>query len=72
MRNINDVMPKLPPNSWGAVLNWIPEKIEIDNMTVKSPLPFDSKWHRITKIPGHREIIVDDKVIRQVDDEKLK
>ncbi len=71
MKDINDYMPKLPPNSWGARLNWIPKKIEIDGLIHKSPLPFDSKWHTINRVPGHKEMIIDGHIIKRSDDRKL-
>ena len=61
MKNINDVMPKLPKNHFGAVLNYIPSRPEIKQL-VKT-FPFDSKWH--TVISHEKTLCIDGKMIRQ-------
>lgn len=71
MKDINDYLPKLPKNSLGLALNWRPEDAELKNLITKSPLPFDSKWHTLGKIPGLNELVIDGKSIRQSDDSKL-
>ncbi len=50
MKDLNDLMPKIPNMRWGAVTNFTPtnEKIkELDRM-----LPSDRKWHSIIESPG--------------------
>ena len=71
MRDINDILPKLPPNSLGLAMNWKPEQAELKNLVTKSPLPFDGRWHTLGRIPGHTDLVVDGKFIRRSDDSKL-
>lgn len=43
MKDINDLMPKLPKNSFAALLNFIPNKAEAHQLL--KTFPFDSRWH---------------------------
>ena len=58
MRDINNILPKLPKNSWGALTNYLPGPTHVNEM--RQILPYDSKWHTIfreadqTHIDGKR------------------
>lgn len=59
MRDINNYLPKLPKNSFGALTNFKPNKIEREEMIRK--FPFDSKWHEIFN--EKNQITIDGKTI---------
>lgn len=69
--DINDRMPKLPPNSWGAVMDWIPSKVEIDDFVLNSPFSYNSKWHTINRSPTKDGLIIDGKEIKNVSSKRL-
>ena len=47
MRDINDILPKLPKKTFGAVMNFYPDKGTQKNLL--KTLPYDSKWHTILR-----------------------
>lgn len=62
MKDINDLMPKIPNMRWGALMNKPPESAaqlrELDKF-----MPDDKKWHTIFE--DSNEVIFDNKVIRK-------
>lgn len=67
MRDINDIMPKIPDMKWGALLNKQPtnKKIrELDRM-----LPHDKRWHTVFDFQDH--VYVDDIRIEKEDKKSL-
>lgn len=56
MRDINDIMPKIPNMKWGALTNKYPTNKnvkELDKM-----LPHDKKWHTVFDFDD--QVYVDD------------
>ncbi len=45
MKDINDIMPKIPGMRWGAVLNHIPSSQRIREMD--KLFPSNGKWHTV-------------------------
>lgn len=67
MRDINDIMPKIPDMKWGALLNKQPtnKKIrELDRM-----LPHDKRWHTVFDFQDH--VYVDDIRVEKEDKKSL-
>lgn len=67
MRDINDIMPKIPDMKWGALLNKHPtnKKIrELDRM-----LPHDKRWHTVFDFQDH--VYVDDIRVEKEDKKSL-
>ena len=60
MRDINDLMPKVPNMRWGALMNWAPEHAELKQLD--KLMPNDKKWHTIFR--DDSETIFDNRVIR--------
>lgn len=50
MKDINDVMPRIPGMSWGAVTNLSP-KIQNIKM-LDQMLKHDNKWHMVIDTPN--------------------
>jgi len=70
MKDINDYLPRLPKHSLGLALDWVPRNNkELDMLT--KPLPFDSKWHMVNKVPNNDGLLIDGKHVKIVDDSKL-
>jgi len=63
MRDINDIMPKIPYMKWGALLNKKPnnEKIEYMNKI----FPPNGKWHTVFEEKDH--VLLDGKYIWKKD-----
>lgn len=59
MRDINDIMPKLPPNYFGVVSNFNPDKM-MKKEFLKT-FPFNSKWHTVLK--ENDSLVIDGKNI---------
>lgn len=56
MRDINEIMPKIPGMRWGAVTNLSPT---IQNLKqLNAMLPHDTKWHKV--LNTKHSVIVDD------------
>ena len=66
MKDINDIMPKIPNMKWGALLNQVPtdEKVEAMNKM----FPHNGKWH--TVFEEKDQVIVDGKRIWKKNPEK--
>jgi len=45
MRDINDIMPKIPNMKWGALMNKSPTDKKIDHMN--KIFPPNGKWHTV-------------------------
>ena len=71
MKDINDYLPRLPPDSWGVLMNWVPSKVEFDYLIKDSPFPYNSKWHRVQRTQESDDLLIDGKLIRRADDSKL-
>jgi hypothetical protein len=67
MRDINDIMPKIPNMRWGAVMNHIPSSKRIIEMD--QAFRDDHKWH--TVLEDKDAVVVDGKRIPKYHDERL-
>jgi len=56
MRDINDVMPKIPNMKWGALTNKYPTHKNVKELDTM--LPHDKKWHTVFDYDDH--VYVDD------------
>jgi len=45
MRDINEVMPKIPNMKWGALMNKHPTSSKVDEMN--KIFPHNGKWHTV-------------------------
>ena len=63
MRDINEIMPKIPNMNWGALLNKMPTNKKIEYMN--KIFPHNGKWHTIFDDKDH--VVVDGKFIRKKD-----
>ena len=66
--DINDRLPRIPNMKWGALLNYIPSKAEINELINNSPFPEDGRWHSILKDSSDKsnnEKIIDGYVVRE-------
>ena len=45
MKDINDIMPKIPNMKWGALLNKKPSSKKIDDLN--NLFPHNGKWHTV-------------------------
>lgn len=61
MKDINDLMPKIPGMRWGALTNKFPTNAKIKQLN--KLLPHDGKWH--TVIESERSVDVDGITIRR-------
>lgn len=51
MRDINEIMPKIPNMKWGALLNKRPTNKRIHELD--SMLPHDKRWHTVFDFENH-------------------
>ncbi len=56
MRDINDIMPKIPNMKWGALTNKFPTKNNVNELD--KLLPHDKKWHTVFDLED--QVYVDD------------
>jgi hypothetical protein len=56
MRDINDIMPKIPNMKWGALTNKYPTNKNVKDLDTM--LPHDKKWHTVFDFDDH--VYVDD------------
>ena len=66
MRDINDIMPKVPNMKWGALTNMPPTRDR-----VKEPdrvLPGNGRWHTIFEEPD--QVTIDGATVRKKDPSK--
>lgn len=66
MKDINDIMPKIPNMKWGALLNIPPTNDKVEEMN--KMFPHNGKWH--TVFEEKDQVIVDGKRIWKKDPEK--
>jgi len=66
MKDINDIMPKVPNMKWGALLNRPPTNDKVEEMN--KMFPHNGKWH--TVFEEKDQVIVDGKRIWKKDPEK--
>ncbi len=66
MKDINDIMPKIPNMRWGALLNRPPTNDKVEEMN--KMFPHNGKWH--TVFEEQDQVIVDGKRIWKKDPEK--
>ena len=66
MKDINDIMPKVPNMKWGALLNRPPTNEKVEEMN--RMFPHNGKWH--TVFEEKDQVIVDGKRIWKKDPEK--
>jgi hypothetical protein len=45
MKDINDIMPKIPNMKWGALMNRPPTNEKVDEMN--KIFPHNGKWHTV-------------------------
>lgn len=63
MRDINDIMPKIPNMRWGALLNKTPTNKKIQEMN--KIFQSNGRWH--TVFEEEDSVIIDGKQIRKAD-----
>ena len=66
MKDINDIMPKIPNMKWGALMNTPPTNDKVDEMN--KIFPNNGKWHTVFEEPD--VITIDGKEIRKKDPTK--
>lgn len=59
MKDINDIMPKIPHMKWGALLNRVPTNDKVEHMN--KIFPHNGKWH--TVFEEKDQVIIDGKRI---------
>ena len=67
MRDINEVLPKIPNMRWGALMNYYPTNPQLKHLN--KMMPHDRRWHTI--ISHDNEVNFDGKVIRRRSAESL-
>ncbi len=67
MRDINEIMPKVPNMKWGALTNTFPTNDKIKEMD--KLFPHDGKWHTVFEEP--EQVFVDGVRIWKKDAKKL-
>jgi len=66
MKDINDIMPKVPNMRWGALMNKAPTSDKVEEMN--KIFPDNGKWH--TVFEEQDEITIDGKQIRKKNPDK--
>ncbi|RNJ76243.1 MAG: hypothetical protein EB829_06480 [Nitrosopumilus sp. H8] len=66
MKDINDIMPKVPNMKWGALMNRPPTHSKVDEMN--KIFPNNGKWHTVFEEPD--QMIIDGKTVRKKDPSK--
>ena len=66
MKDINDIMPKVPNMRWGALMNKAPTNDKVEEMN--KIFPDNGKWH--TVFEEQDKITVDRKEIRKKNPDK--
>jgi len=51
MKDINEMMPKMPHMKWGALLNKFPTSEKVDQMN--KIFPNNGKWHTVFEEEDH-------------------
>ena len=65
LRDINEIMPKIPNMRWGALMNKSPTNNKVDEMN--KMFPHNGKWH--TVLEEEDQVFVDGKRIWKKDPE---
>ncbi len=65
MRDINEIMPKIPNMKWGALMNKSPTNNKVDEMN--KMFPHNGKWH--TVFEEEDQVVVDGKRVWKKDPE---
>ena len=60
MRDINEIMPRVPNMKWGALMNYAPSNPELERLN--KIFPHNGRWHTI--IQDGNETQVDNVTIR--------
>ena len=68
MRDINDLMPKIPDMRWGALTNMPPTNDKVKEMN--RLFPHDGRWHTVFEDDDH--VFVDGVHVRKKDDTDWK
>jgi len=50
MKDLNDILPKIPGMRWGALINSAPTSAKLKQLN--KLLPHDGKWHTVLESPG--------------------
>lgn len=66
MRDINDIMPKIPNMRWGALMNRPPTHDKVEEMN--RLFPDNGKWH--TVFEGDDDVTIDGVSVRKKDPSK--
>ena len=66
MRDINDIMPKIPNMKWGALLNKAPTNDKVEQMN--KIFPHNGKWHVVFE--EEDQVVIDGKRIWKKEPEK--
>jgi hypothetical protein len=66
MKDINEIMPKIPNMRWGALLNRAPTNKKVKQLD--RMLPHDKRWH--TVFEDQDTVYVDDVSVKKQDPEK--
>jgi hypothetical protein len=66
MRDINEIMPKIPNMRWGALLNREPTNKKVKQLD--KMLPHDKRWH--TVFEDQDTVYVDDVRVKKEEPEK--
>jgi len=66
MKDINDIMPKVPNMRWGALMNKAPTSDKVEEMN--KIFPNNGKWH--TVFEEQDQVTVDGKEIRKKNPDK--
>ena len=66
MKDINDIMPKIPNMRWGALMNKAPTSEKVKEMN--KIFPDNGRWH--TVFEEQDQITIDGKEIRKKDPTK--
>ena len=54
MKNINDVLPKVPNMKWGALMNKAPTNDKVEELN--KIFPANGKWHTVFEETDHTYI----------------
>ena len=63
MKDINEIMPKIPNMNWGALLNKVPTNEKVKQ--INQVFPNNGKWHTVFEEQDH--VIVDGKIVWKKD-----
>jgi len=66
MKDINEIMPRIPNMRWGALLNRVPTNKKVKQLD--RMLPHDKRWH--TVFEDQDTVYVDDVSVKKEEPEK--